>query len=102
MNNAIQTQNTFIPSGTVLSTGVLTSAVAITIPKRANGVLLSAEVGNVRYAFYNQVPTNSVGLLLTPAQGTIRLDMPEGTKFSVIEAVNLANAIVQYQFVSTL
>ncbi len=99
MSKQIRNIDSFLAVGNVINTGTLTAATTVTIPARAQGIILTVEGANCRMTYNNQLPSGSVGLLLT--SGSIhRFQLPQNTKVSFIEQVAASGSSISYQFIS--
>ncbi len=99
--NSFHSDTSFIPNGLVINPINLTSALAITVPKGANGIIFSCTgTGGIRLTFGNQVPSATVGLVIPPTLEPVRLDMLPGLKLQVIEGTPGSGATIQYSFLT--
>ena len=62
----------------------------------ARGVLIQTAVNPVRFTLDGTTPTASLGFILTPAMGTLRLDLETSTVLRIINTV--AASVVDYQW----
>ena len=87
------------PSGSHTSNASLSSAVTLTVPDGASGVLVQAITQNIRYTLDGTVPTASLGFRLTAGDAPIMIPI-EGATLKFIQET--ATATLQYQFVGNV
>lgn len=76
----------------------LSSAVVITTPTGASGILIQALVMNARYTLDSTTPTAAIGFQLRASDPVLFLSLTPGQTIRVIQ--EMATAEVQYQFVA--
>lgn len=80
---ATYSEYNILPAGLHTRVAVDT-AQAISVPKPANGLIIQAEVGTIRYTIDGSTATATNGFRLTPTDGERRLDLYSGIIVSVI------------------
>ena len=85
----------FIPVGTHIVTGVLSTATELVVPEGATGAIVQAVDDDVSYTFDGvTTPTTTVGFIQSPADTPTRIDLFPGCKVQAFSNTG----ILQIQF----
>ncbi len=85
-----------VPIGNHSRNFLLSSAVVITIPVNATGILVQAGDQNVKYTINGNIPDVNFGFMLRVSDVPARIDLFPGAKITFVEYA--AGASINYQF----
>lgn len=84
----------YVTVGSATSNASLGTAVTLTRPSGANGILMSASGQSVRYTLEGSTPTANLGLLIPTGVAPVLVPLSDGMTLKVIETTASANLTI--------